>query len=193
MFGLITAGLGVATSIAKMAQNRKMMKQAQSYIDNFEPEPLSNKFADLQVSTLGAEMRAEEANMDFKNITEASRGGGMRGIMGMTQAAQNNKNKVMEQVGAGLDAQQRSLDVLAAKDEVRIENTLDKRKQDELAGYGNMLDVARQGEQQAIGSMVSSIGGMAGAMGGGSGGAQGAGAGSIFSSFSGSAGQGLND
>jgi len=125
-------------------------------------------------------MVVEQASEDFKTRNENARGGGMRGIMAMGQGNQSIKDKVMQQVSGDLDAKQKELDLLGAKDEIRIEENKIRVSEAELAGYGKLLDVGMDTERQGMGNMMSSLGGMAGGMTGGAGGAGGAaGAGAI--------------
>ena len=153
--GLFSGVVGGVSSLLQMGQARKMRERAQKFIDNFEPIPLSNKFEGVQVSTLGSDMQAEAANEDFKTRNENARGGGMRGIMAMGQGNQTIKDKVTQQISAGLDAKQKELDVMAANDDVRIETIKEKRSQDELAGYGAMLNKGRDMGAQGTANLVS--------------------------------------
>lgn len=154
---LIGAGLGAVTSSIQMIQASKQRREAQKFIDNFEPEELSNKFNDLQVSTLGADLKKEQDAMNVANATEAIRSSGSRAILGGTSNIINQSTDNMQKVGANLDQQQKSLDVLGAKDDVRIETIKEKRSQDELAGYGKMLDVANDSKKQAWSNMLKSV------------------------------------
>jgi len=163
--GGVTGLMGAATSIQQMIQGSRMRKKAQAFIDNFEPIELSNKFADNQVSTLGADMMMEASAQDFKSRSQDAKAGGMRGIMAMSQDNQTIRDKVTQQVGAGLDAKQKEIDLLASQDEIRMETIKEKRSQDELAGYGAMLNKGQDMGAQGMANLTSAVGGMAGSVG----------------------------
>lgn len=141
---MATATAGLAGGMAKFFEGRKMQRDAQKAIDNFEWQELSNPYETQQVSTLGSDLITEQANLNTANSVEALRASGNRGIIGGLGRVQAQNNIVNRQVAAGLDEQQKQIDFAKSGQNVRNQSIIEKRQTDELTGYGNMLGVGQQ-------------------------------------------------
>lgn len=173
----MASGIGGAIGGFKKIRRGKQLERAgQAGIDNFEWEDLTNPYDNLQISTAGAEMRTDQANITTSNMVEAMRAGGTRGLANLGRVQAQN-NMVSRDIAADLDQQQKNIDMKAAQDDTRIRDMVEKRQSDELAGYGNMMDVGMDMQQSGMGDLVAVGGaidslayaGMTGAFGGGSG------------------------
>lgn len=122
--------VGMIQGEKKYKEGKKMMREAQRLIDEFEWQDLD----DSQISTIGSEFRQEEAARTTSTAMDTIRSGGTRGILGATGYIQANNNALNKEITAYLDEQQKMLD---ARNVAMIET----RQQGELAGYGNMLNV----------------------------------------------------
>ena len=133
--------VGTYAGFMKMREGRKMQKKAQAAIDAFKWQELKNPYEDLQVSTLGAELRLEQMNTTTASTVEAIRGSGTRGIIGSLGKVQAANTQASREVAANLDEQQKTIDYAAAGDQVRKRGMMESRQVNELAGYGQMLSV----------------------------------------------------
>lgn len=133
--------VGTVGGFMKMSEGRKMQKKAQSKIDAFEWQDLENPYENLEVSTLGSDLKKEQINTANATAVEALRGGGTRGIVGGIGKVQANTNTANREIAANLDEQQKTIDYAKAGDQVQQRNMIEKRQGDELAGYGQMLNV----------------------------------------------------
>ena len=136
-----TAGIGAATGIAKFFEGRSMQKKAEQFIENFEWQDLQNPFRNLQVSTVGADFRAEEAARMAATSVDAIRSGGARTIAGNLGRVQAQNNAVNKEIAANLDEQQKRIDYAAAGQDVRNQELVERRQSNELQGYGQMMNV----------------------------------------------------
>lgn len=155
--GIIAGASGVAGGVSKFFEGRKMQRQAQELINNFEWKNLENPYEELEVSTMGADLQREEAARMSATNVDAIRAGGNRALanIGRVQAQNNLMNR---EIGADLDKQQKTIDYSKAQDDVRIREMLEKRQSDELAGYGNMLNQGLGMKYQGIGNVVNAFG-----------------------------------
>ena len=170
---------GAIGGFKKIKEGKAMQRAGQQGIDSFEWEELQNPYKNLQVSTAGAEMRADQANTATATMTEALRAGGTRAIIGGAGRVQAQNNLVSRDIAANLDEQQKAINMKAAADDTRVRDMVEKRQSDELAGYGNMMDVGMDMRHQGFGdlvaaggaidniTMMAATGGFSGAFGGG--------------------------
>jgi len=155
---VVTAGIGLATGAAKFFEGRDMQKRAQSMIDNFEWQDLTNPYDNLQVSTLGANLQTEQANINTATSTEALRAGGTRGLVGGLGRLQAHNINLNRAVAADLDQQQKQIDYSKAGQEARNQQMIEKRQADELAGYGHMLGAGQQMEYGGMTDILNTAG-----------------------------------
>lgn len=155
--GIVAGASGVAGGVSKFFEGRKMQRQAQELINNFEWKNLENPYEELEVSTMGADLQREEAARMSATSVDAIRAGGNRALanIGRVQAQNNLMNK---EIGADLDRQQKTIDYSRAQDDARIREMLERRQSDELAGYGNMLNQGLGMKYQGIGNIVNGLG-----------------------------------
>jgi hypothetical protein len=165
--GIVTGGLGTANGISSFFEGRKMQREAQSLIDQFKWQDLDNPYKDLQVSRLGADLQREEAGRTTATNVDALRGGGVRGIMGGLGRVQAQNTLLNRQIGADLDQQQKNIDYAVAQDDSRTRDMIENRQTNELAGYGQMMEVGRKTQQMGVAQTLSGLTQMGGAVAGG--------------------------
>lgn len=170
----ITAGVGAIGGAVKFFEGRKMQREAQRAIDNFEWQDLQNPYENVQVSTLGSDLQREEAARNTATSVNALRSGGNRALIGGLGRVQAQNNLVNRQIGANLDQQQKQLDYAAAGQDVANQNTIENRQSNELAGYGQAMNVGMGLKYQGIDNMVNAVGAAVGSMGGDEGASKGA-------------------
>lgn len=152
-----TAAVGVAGGVAKFFEGRAMQKKAQSLINNFEWQELTNPYENQQVSTLGTDLRAEQANITTAGNVEALRSGGNRALVGGLGRVQAQNNTVSREMATTLDEQQKQIDFAKSGQDVRNQSIIEKRQTDELAGFGQMINtglgIKHQGFDTALAGM----------------------------------------
>lgn len=149
---------GAIGGFKKISEGKQMEREGKAGIDAFEWEDLKNPYKELQISTAGAEMRADEAARVSSTVVNAGRAGGTRGIAATAGRAQAQNNLVNRDIAANLDEQQKAIDMAAAQDDTKIRSMTEKRQSDELAGYGNMVDVGMDMRHQGYGDLVAAGG-----------------------------------
>lgn len=153
-----TAAVGAAGGVAKFFEGRAMQKKAQALIDNFEWQELTNPYKNQQVSTLGTDLRAEQANITTAGNVEALRTGGNRALIGGLGRVQAQNNMVSRDMAATLDEQQKQIDFAKSGQDVRNQSLIEKRQTDELGGYGNMLGMGQQAKFGGISDIMNVAG-----------------------------------
>jgi len=153
-----SAGNAVGTigGFKKMSEGKKMQKEAQKKIDAFEFDELKNVYDDRSVATMGADLRMEEAGKTTASLVGAAREGGTRGIASSAGMIANQQNAVAQDVAAGLEQQEVDLSMAAAADDAAIRTMTEKRQTDELAGYGQMMNVGMGMKYQGYGDVQAS-------------------------------------
>ena len=152
--GAVSAGIGVA----KFFQGRKMQKDGEKFIENFEWQDLQNPFENQQVSTMGRDFMQEQSNIGSATATEALRSGGQRALvggLGRVEAARNDMNR---QVATNLDTQQQAINTDIARQATVNQSTIEKRQGDELAGYGQMMNVGMGIQNQGLTEITNGLG-----------------------------------
>lgn len=150
--------MGVAGGISKQKQGRAMQQEAQKKIDAFKWQDLANPYKTMQVSTLGADLRREQAATTEAGMVDALQTAGNRAIAGNIGKVQANSNTLNREIAVDLDQQQKDIDRAAAVDDVNIRNTMEQRQGNELAGYGQMLNTGIQTKQQGWNDIVNGVG-----------------------------------
>ena len=155
-----TAAIGLAGGAAKFFEGRKMQRQAQQLIDNFEWQDLENAYTNKQVSTLGSDLMREENARAMATATGTLREGGSRALIGGLGKVVSQSNTTNREIAANLDEQQKALDLAAAADDVRIRSMVEERQANELAGYGEMLQQGRSMKNAGFSEGLNAIGGL---------------------------------
>lgn len=153
-----TAGAGIATSTAKFFEGKKMQNKAEEYIEEFQWQDLENPYENLEVSTLGSDLRKEQQSVGEATAVDALQKGGARALVGGLGRVQANQNLVNKEIAADLDRQQKELDFAAAGQDVQNQAMKEKRQADELAGYGNMMNTGLGMKQGAYGDLLNTAG-----------------------------------
>lgn len=150
MAASIGNAVGTVGGIKKASEGKKMQKKAQQFIDNFQWQELTNPFADLDVSTLGADLRKEEAGRMGATAMDSLGKAGARAIGVGAGRVNAENNNVTREIAANLDEQQKAIDMKTADYETVIQNMIESRQANELAGYGQMLNVGMAMKYQGM-------------------------------------------
>jgi len=137
----MSTATGLYGGISKFFEGKKMQKRGQKLIDNFEFSDLDNVQEDRQVSTRASDLAVEQGNIMAATSTEAIRSGGARAIAGGLGRVQARQNDIVNQAGANLDMQEKEIQAATARDNAAIRSMRESREANELAGYGQMMNV----------------------------------------------------
>jgi len=141
---------GLYGGVSKFFEGKKMQKRGQKLIDNFEFSDLDNVQEDRQVSTRAADLAVEQGNIMAATSTEAIRSGGARAIAGGLGRVQSRQNDIVNQVGANLDKKEKEIQAATARDNVALRSMRENREVNELAGYGQMMNVGMGMKYQGV-------------------------------------------
>lgn len=161
----VSAGVGLLSGGAKFFQGKKMERKAQAAIDNFQWQELKNPYENLQVSRLGADLQREEATRNTATSVNTLQQAGSRSLIGGLGRVQANNNLLNRQIAADLDQKQKQIDFATAGQAVRNQEVVEGRQANELAGYGQQMNVGMNTKYGGMSDMMNSIG-MLGQMGG---------------------------
>lgn len=149
---------GAISGFGKIKKGKQMERAGQQGIDNFEWQDLANPYKDLAISTAGTDLATDNLATNTATAVNALRSGGTRGVVGGVGRVQANANQVNKELAANLDMQQKNKDFAAAGQDVNNQNTMDIRQGNELAGYGNMMDVGMDMQTNGMGDLVAAGG-----------------------------------
>tara|TARA_R110000851_G_scaffold27764_4_gene77875 strand:- start:18490 stop:19014 length:525 start_codon:yes stop_codon:yes gene_type:complete len=167
---MIGMGIAAAGAIAQSVMGAVQASKAKKAIDNYRRQELTNIADGLSVSTLGADLAREEMARAAATSVNMLQQTGSRGAASVGQVTKAVGDQSLK-IAANLDEQQKNIDAIRAKDELRIQTTMEARENADLAGLGQQQAVGQQnlfggiaGAGTAIGQMdLTSIFGKAGA------------------------------
>ena len=151
---VLGAGNGVVGAITQGKQARNYQKQ----IENYQRQKLVNPYADLQVSTLGADRQREDLARTMTTYGNLAAMSGTRGIASLLPNLTQTQNDQTAKIAANLDEQQKQIDQLKAQGEMQIQGMTEQRENNDLLGLGQAYQTARAQEQQDINQIAQSIG-----------------------------------
>ena len=148
----IALGISAAASGVQLASGISRKRKAKRALKNFKRQELKNVTRDLKVSTLGAELQAQEQARRFSTSVDALRSGGVRGVVGGLGRQEQLQQLGTQRISADLDRQQRAIDAMAAQDEAKIREMREARESGAIAGLGKEIASAdAQLQQGAMG------------------------------------------
>lgn len=159
MAGIMVAAAAVAggAALAKGISGAVQASKAKKALKKFQRQELKNITEGMRVSTLEAQFNTQEAQRRFDTSVDALRSGGVRGLVGGLGRQEMLAQNVQQRASAGLDQQQRQIEMMGAQDEARIRGMQEQRE---------TFDIGRLAGQQAagraqIGSALGDIAGIA--------------------------------
>lgn len=151
MFGAI---LGAAGGIAKGIMGAVQASKAQKAIANYRRQDLNNVMDGVSVSTRAAEFAQEQLAQSAATAMQDLKASGVRGVVGATSKIVGTAVDSAQKIGAGLDEQQKALDLAKAQDEARIRDMQERREEADLAGLGQQMAVGQQNLFGGIGDVA---------------------------------------
>lgn len=150
-----SVGVGILEGL-KGAKDAKRAREARQDLMN-NRQQLRNVTEGLRVSTLGAELQTQEAQRRFATSVDALRSGGVRGLVGGLGKAEQGQQMVQRQIGADLDEQQMQIEQMAAADQARIRDTMEKREEFQIGALAGEEAASRERMMSGIGMAASGL------------------------------------
>ena len=151
---VLGAGTGIAGAISQGKQARNYKKQ----IENYKRQTLVNPYADLQVSTLGADRQREDLARTMTTYGNLAAMSGTRGIASLLPNLTQTQNDQTAKIAANLDEQQKQIDQLKAQGEMQVQAMTEQRENNDLLGLGQAYQTARAQQQQGVNQIAQSVG-----------------------------------
>lgn len=164
--GALTAGTGIFQAIGA----GKRAREAQKAIEEYDRQELTNPYANLQVSTAGADLQRADIARSVSTFADNAALGGSRAVLGLLPNVLQQQIGQEQKIAADLDQQYIQNTQLAAQGAGMVQQMQERREEGDLAGYGQALQTARQERangintiaQGAMGVMSAAAGGLFG-------------------------------
>ena len=150
----LSAGTGIAGAISQGKQARKYQEQ----IENYERQTLVNPYADLQVSTLGADRQREDLARTMTTYGNLASLSGTRGIASLLPNLTQTQNDQTAKIAANLDEQEKQRQQLIAQGDAQVQSMQENREQNDLLGLGNAYQTAKSNQAQSMGMIAQGLG-----------------------------------
>lgn len=151
----IVGGLTAAGGAAKSLFGANQTSRAREAIENYDRQDLTNPYEDLQISTLGAEVRRQQAAQTQANLMDMIRMGGSRAILGAAGATAREFNSLNQDIAADLDQQMIDRNNMIAQGAFKTMQMQERREEADLAGLGRMYNVGQQNMWGGLGDFAS--------------------------------------
>jgi hypothetical protein len=154
---------GMAMSAVQAQQGAKQKKDAAKALENLPVQDLTNPYENLQVSTMGADLKQQEQQRLEASQIEALQGAGVRGLVGGLGRVEAGSQAVAQQTGADLDAQRKAIDQAIAGDETAIRTMEEQRRRENVAALSSQFSAGQQQQWQGLqGAFQSAAAGASG-------------------------------
>lgn len=153
----LTAGTGLVQSLSA----GKAKRQAQQAMEDYQRQQLTNPYANLQVSTAGADLQRQDLARSVSTFADNAALGGSRAIVGLMPNVLQQQIAQEQKIAADLDQQYIQNQQLAAQGQGMVMQMTEQREKDDLLGIGQAYQTARAEQAagyQALGQAGLGIG-----------------------------------
>lgn len=157
LFSALGAGYSLFSGFKQKSMGKKQMESAQKAIDAFEFQDLNNVYDNIGVSTLGSDLKRQEAQRTTASAIDAARSGGIQGVLSALPGIQSYNSQISNQAALDLDQQQQRLDYAKASDQANIRAMIEERQANELAGLGQKLATGQQNYFSGLSNLSNSF------------------------------------
>lgn len=151
----IIGGLGLAKGAFDTISANKRQKQHQAELDAYQKQELTNKYKDMQISTIGSDMMREESSRNIATAMNSIGNAGTRAIIGATPKLVAEQNNIDRNIQKELDDQVQKRNYAIAQDDAQIRGMQEQREYNDLAGIGNAIDTASQDKNMGFNTMLN--------------------------------------
>lgn len=148
--------IGTGLSAYQTVDAAKQKKEAREAIENSQRRELSNPNKDIQISTLGADQMTKANNINVATSVDALQRAGDRAVLGGIPKVNESSVLLQDQISKSLDEQAAQRSQLIARGEENINNMMELREREALAGLGAMYNAANQNLVTGLGDFASS-------------------------------------
>lgn len=153
-----SAALSAGTGIAGAISQGKQAKNYQKQIENYERQKLVNPYADLQVSTLGADRQREDLNRTMTTYGNLASLSGTRGIASLLPNLTQTQNDQTAKIAANLDEQEKQRQQLIAQGDAQVQAMQENREFNDLQGLGAAYQASKANQAQSMGMIAQGLG-----------------------------------
>lgn len=153
---ILAAGLALSAgaATAQTVSANKDRKRAKQAMDNFETIEIENAYKNLAPSTAGEELQAETVARQSATMSEQASKSGARGVAFAGDIGEFETQN-MRQISSYLDQRQKEYQTLLAQGEMQAQGLRLQQENAELAGIGNLYNVAQQNMASGINSLAN--------------------------------------
>lgn len=150
------AGLAISAGMSayQISQSNKQKKEEQKAIEGYDRQDLTNPAEGLQISTDGADRQREDLARNISTYANAAMAGGSRGVNAFMPQALAMANQQNAEIAANLNEQEMRRQAAIAQGQANLQNMIETRENNDLLGYGNMMNVASQERMNAINNLA---------------------------------------
>jgi hypothetical protein len=149
--------VGVGLSAAQAIKASSDKKKAENEMRNYKRQDLVNPYENMKLSTYGTDIMREDAGRDIASLTDAARGGGVRGVMGAIPRLQAQSNQVNQQIGANLEQQDLRRQYSIAQGEQQNTRIRENRDNQNLSAISSQYNAASQNMNAGIWGAASGL------------------------------------
>lgn len=153
-----TAAVGLGTAAMSFFEGQEKQRAAEKAMRKFRFEELSNPYRRTAVSTLGADLQREQATAATAQSLDTLQSAGARGVFAGVPQIQAANQQMNNTIAADLDQRQSQLDLQVAGQDVRNQELTRRAQEQELAGYGQMMNVGMGMKYQGLGQLTNTFG-----------------------------------
>ncbi len=144
MAAVTTTAIGLGMSGYMAYQGAQKKKEAQGLLDNYDRTDLTNPYEDVKISTIGSDLLREENQRTAAGLIDASRGAGIRGIMGAIPKIQAQTNLENKEAQKYLDDQVTRREYAIAGDKTNIRAMKENRDNANIAALSSQVEAGNQ-------------------------------------------------
>ena len=148
--------VGVGMSAYQAYKGSQQAEEAKKALENLPVQELKNPYENLQVSTMGADLKQQEQQRLEASQIEALQGAGVRGVVGGLGRVESGSQAVAQQTGADLDAQRKAIDQAIASGDMTVQQMEEQRKNANIAALSSQVSAGQQQQYQGLQGMFQS-------------------------------------
>ena len=148
--------VGVGMSAYQAYSGAQQAEEAKKALENLPVQELKNPYENLQVSTMGADLKQQEQQRLEASQIEALQGAGVRGVVGGLGRVEAGSQAVAQQTGADLDAQRKAIDQAIASGSMTVQQMEEQRKNANIAALSSQVSAGQQQQWSGLQGMAQS-------------------------------------
>jgi hypothetical protein len=159
---IVAGGAAVAGGAFQAISGANQARSAQQALDNLKVPELKNITEGMKVSKMGNQLKVDNANQRFSQNVDTLRSGGIRGVIGGLQSANDQAKQTDLEVAADYNKQENDIAQMAAEDDARIRAMQEQRYQSNVAALSSQVNAGKAQQMQGISGALQGISSAAG-------------------------------